>query len=312
MSNLLIMKLMEPYAQIYSDPDVVELRQMEPEKIVIEHRKDDLAQVDMPGLGYNQIRRICQGLANYNGLKFCEEVNSNLSVALPERHRFECLVGPSTRLGLSLSIRCKHPYEVSFEDMGLCPATIAYIEEAMAKRKNIAISGSTNTGKTTLLNKLLGLLPADERVVSCEDTPELEVERFWNGSALFAARSASQGGGLRTWPELFDHKMRISPDRIIFSEISVQNAYSALNALNTGARGWMCTIHADRPEMVVERFQSNIDMSGMTLSKPVSDYFNTLADVIFHITRFDHGVRHITDIYEVKTGRFILQDGILK
>ncbi|WP_093189844.1 CpaF/VirB11 family protein [Pseudovibrio sp. Tun.PSC04-5.I4] len=311
MSNVLIMKLMEPLSQIYCDPDVVELRQMRPDKLVLEHRKADLLELDAPGIGFNQIRRMCQALANYNGLKFSEDKHPKLSVTLPERHRFECLVGPSTRTGLSMAVRCKHPYEVKFEDMGLRQKMIDYISEAMSKRWNIAISGSTNTGKTTLLNKLLGMLPAHERVVSCEDTPELEIERFWNGSALFAARDSSQGAGLQTWPQLFDHKMRISPDRIIFSEISVQNAYSALNVLNTGAKGWMCTIHADSAQKVVDRFQSNIDMSG-GVTTPIRGYFNSLVDVIFHITRFERGVRHITDIYEVKNDRFILKDGKLQ
>ncbi|KZL20430.1 Type IV secretion system protein VirB11 [Pseudovibrio axinellae] len=311
MSDRLIMKLMEPLAQVYHDPNVVELRQTRSETFVLEHRKADLQQLEAPGVGFTQIRRICQALANYNGLKFCENTHPKLSVTLPERHRFECLIGPSALTGLSMAVRCKHPYEVRFEDMGLGQKMIDYITEAMAKRWNIAISGSTNTGKTTLLNKLLALLPANERVVSCEDTPELEVERFWNGSALFASREASQGAGLQTWPQLFDHKMRISPDRIIFSEISVQNAYSALNVLNTGAKGWMCTIHADRPEMVVDRFQSNIDLSG-GVATPIRGYFNELVDVIFHITRFERGVRQITDIYEVKNEKFILKNGKLQ
>ncbi|KZL16507.1 ATPase, T2SS/T4P/T4SS family [Pseudovibrio ascidiaceicola] len=311
MSDRLIMKLMEPLSQIYHDPNVVELRQTRPETFVLEHRKADLQQLDAPGIGFTQVRRICQALANYNGLKFSEGTHPKLSVSLPERHRFECLIGPSTLTGLSMAVRCKHPYEVKFEDMGLRQKMIDYISEAMHKRWNIAISGSTNTGKTTLLNKLLGLLPVDERVVSCEDTPELEIERFWNGSALFASREASQGAGLQTWPQLFDHKMRISPDRIIFSEISVQNAYSALNVLNTGAKGWMCTIHADRAEMVVDRFQSNIDLSG-GVATPIRGYFNSLVDVVFHITRFERGVRQITDIYEVKNERYILKDGKLQ
>ena len=136
--------------------------------------------------------------------------------------------------------------------------------------------------------------------MSCEVTPELEVERFWNGSALVASREASQGAGLRTWEQLFNHKMRILSDRIIFSEISSENAFPTLNALNSGAKGWIRTIHANRAEMVVKRFQNNIDMSGMTLSKSISEYFDTLVDVIFHITRFDRGVRHVTDIYEEK------------
>ena len=311
MSDSLIMKLMEPLSELYQDPNVVELRQTRPNKVVLEHRKSDLLHLEVPGLGFSKIRRMCQALANYNGLQFSEDSHPKLSVSLPERHRFECLLGPSTLTGLSLAIRCKHPYQIRFEDMGLSPKLIDYVKQAMEQRWNIAISGSTNTGKTTFLNKLLSLLPDTERVVSCEDTPELEVERFWNGSALFAARDTAQGSGLQDWTQLFDHKMRISPDRIIYSEISVQNAYSALNVLNTGAKGWMCTIHADRAEMVVDRFQSNIDLSG-GVSTPIREYFNELVDVIFHITRFERGVRQITDIFEVKNNRFILKDGKLQ
>ncbi|WP_068317863.1 ATPase, T2SS/T4P/T4SS family [Polycladidibacter hongkongensis] len=307
--NLLLNQLLRPLAQHYANPQVVEVRMRAPGRIIIERRgaRERLSEVEDAGLTHNKIVQICRALANVAGLQFCEDNHPSVSSILPAGHRFECLVGPSVATGLSLAVRCKHPHAISLHDMGLDDEHIAYIERALEQQWNIVISGSTNTGKTTLLNNLLSFLPDERRVVSAEDTPELSVERFWNGTALIASRDAAQGAGLRTWQQLYDHKMRISPDNILFGEISTQNAFAALNVLNTGARGWMCTVHAESPQMVPARFQANIDASGQRL-EDVASFMGGMVDLVIHIKRDNYGRRGISDMWEMKHNRYVLKD----
>jgi len=309
MSQILLERLLEPLSRHYSPSDVVEVRAKVPGQVIVERRSLDarICEQDAPDLTLHRITIICRALANMRGLEFSEINKPQLSTTLPGGHRFECLLGNSVQSGLSLAVRCKHPHKISLEDMGLCQDQIGYIRTALNDQWNIAVSGSTNTGKTTLLNRLLGFLPDDRRVVSAEDTPELEVSRFYNGVSLLAARDTTQGAGLRTWQQLYDHKMRISPDNILFGEISTQNAFAALNVLNTGARGWMCTVHAESAELVPARFRENINAAGQSLEDAES-FMRKLVDLVIHIKRDNRGQRFISDIYEMKNDRYVLRD----
>lgn len=179
----------------------------------------------------------------------------------------------------------------------------------MAREANIIVSGATNTGKTTLLNMLLATLPDDRRVVALEDTPELHIGRFWDGIGLIAAREANTGAGMVSWRELYDHLMRITPDHILMGEISTQNAFAALAALNSGVTGFMCTIHAESPDQVIHRkFDQNIAWSGAVMPR-VPEFLGDLVDVVVQIKRCPDGYRHITDILEVRGQRVVLKDG---
>ncbi|MEP4030881.1 ATPase, T2SS/T4P/T4SS family [Roseibium polysiphoniae] len=309
MSSILLDNLLKPLSDHYSPSNVVEVRTKSAGSLIVERRdlNDRIAKIEAPGLTLHRIKTICRALANMRGLEFDPIAKPQLSAVLPGGHRFECLIGNSVVSGLSLAIRCKHPHAITLEDMGLSPEMIAYVQDALDRQLNIAISGSTNTGKTTLLNNLLSHLPEDRRVVSAEDTPELEVGRFYNGVSLLAARDTSQGAGLRTWQQLYDHKMRISPDNILFGEISTQNAFAALNVLNTGARGWMCTVHAESAELVPSRFQENINAAGNSLSD-AEGFMRRLVDIVIHIKRNPYGQRFVSDIYEMKNDRYVLRD----
>ena len=138
--------------------------------------------------------------------------SSEASCVLPGGHRFECLTGPSVQSGLSLAIRCKHPFRPSWSEIGATAEVASYLRRAAAAGRAIVVSGATNSGKTTLLNMLLAELPADRRVIALEDAPELHLERFADGNGLLAAREGGGGDGMVGWRQLHDHLMRITPD----------------------------------------------------------------------------------------------------
>ncbi|PLW77189.1 CpaF/VirB11 family protein [Cohaesibacter celericrescens] len=308
MSNMLVKRLLEPLSRHYDSLNVIELLSKKSGEIVLEVRgeKERFKRIEEPELTRKRILEICHTLSCVGGLEFNPDKSPKLSTRLPGNHRFECLLGNSVASDLSLAIRCKHPYDVSLEQMGLDKTTIDYLRHALDSQWNIAISGSTNTGKTTLLNKFLSFLPDDRRVVSAEDTLELEMDRFFNGVSLIAARDSSAGAGFMDWQQLFDHQMRISPDNLIYGEISTQNAFAALNVLNTGARGWLCTVHAESAAMVPSRFQENINASGQHLPD-VAGFMSKLIDLVVHIRRTDDGRRFVSEIYEMKNDHYVMR-----
>lgn len=308
-----LLKVLEPLARFYDDPATVEVRMTRPGRVITDRRGEGKRQHEAPDLNLAALETICKSLANSTGLTFDPDKTPKLSCQIPDvHHRFECLLGASVRTKVSLAIRCKHPFEPSWEQVGADETVRAYLEQAILSGVNMIVSGATNTGKTTLLNKMLALLPEDRRVIAAEDTPELEIDQFWDGVGLLAAREAARGGdesGMVDWRQLYDHCMRATPDHVLFGEISTTNSYGALGILNSGVTGFMCTIHAESPYQALHRkFEQNIAWSGQNMPK-VPEFLCELIDVVIQIKRTTDGMRRITDIYEPRKDHWIMKDG---
>ena len=292
--NPIIREVLAPLSLFYGDPTTVECRMNKPGEVITDRRGKGLERHSANDLTQALIESLCRSLANHHGIAFHIDNNPKLSCILPDgSHRFECLVGASVQSGLSLAIRCKHPFKPSWSKAGVNQTIKAYLMNALNQEANMIISGATNTGKTTFLNMLLAQLPADRRVIALEDTPELEIERFWNGNGLIAAREekTNQGSGMVSWRELYDHMMRITPDHIIFGEISTTNCLAALGALNSGVTGFFCTIHSESPiQAITRKFDQNISWSGQTMPR-VPEFLSELVDVVVQIKRDRKGNR---------------------
>lgn len=307
--NRLLVPLLAPLSRHYSDPATVEIRMSRPGVVVIDRRGRQKHSVTDPDLNRASLEKIAMVLASRAGVTFDGHRGVKLSCVLPEGHRFELLVGNSVQTDISLAIRCKHPFVPTWEQWGISDALRDYLLGKVAEGANLIVSGATNTGKTTLLNLLLAGIPDHRRVVACEDTPELHIKRFWDGVGLLAAREEGTGSGMVTWRELYDHMMRITPDNILFGEISTQNAFAALAALNSGVTGFMCTIHAESPEQVIHRkFVQNISWAGGDMAD-IPEFLTDLVDVVVQIKRSDDGWRRITDIWEVRANRYVMRHG---
>lgn len=302
--------ILRPLAAYYDDPLTVEMRMTQAGVVIVDRRGEGKKTLAAPELTLARIEDICRSLANFTGVRFHPDTAPKLSCVVPEvRHRFECLVGASVQSGVSLAIRCKHPFTPTWDQMGVAPEVVKYLRGAMLAQRNMIVAGGTNTGKTTAINKLLEFLPDTCRVVAAEDTPELHIDRFWDGVGLLAAREASTASGMIDWRQLYDHKMRATPDYVIFGEISTQNAFAALGALNAGINGFMCSVHASSPEEVIHRkFDQLIAWSGLTMPR-VAEYLVNLVDVIVQIKRGGDGMRRITDIFEPSANRWVMKDG---
>lgn len=307
--EIVLETVLEPLARFYSDETVVEIRMVKAGEVIVDRRGEGKSRHPAPDLTLARVETICTTLSNRHGLKFNSDTHPKLSCVLPGKHRFECLLGASVQSGLSMAIRCKHPFDPTWEQIGVSEAIRDYILQAVDGLQNIIISGATNTGKTTVLNKMLDVLPEDRRVVVVEDTPELHIDRFWDSVGLLAEREKTNESGMLDYRQLYDHKMRITPDQIVFGEISTTNASAFLAALNSGAEGVMCSIHGNSPHQVIHRkFRQNVAWSGQSVPD-IPELLMETVHAIIQIKRSPDGWRRITEIYEPLNDRFVLKDG---
>lgn len=307
----ILANILRPLSAHYEDPATVELRMSEPGAVVVERREQGKFRIEDAALTLPAVELICSSLANLNGLRFDGDSAPKLSCVLPEGHRFEALVGASVQSGLSLAIRCKHPFTPTWAQLGAAGDVERWLGSALARSANVVVSGATNTGKTMLLNMLLAQLPAERRVIAVEDTPELHLGRFWDGVGLLASREESASAGRVGWRELYDHVVRATPDHIVFGEISTQNAYAALSMLNSGVTGFMCTIHAESPRQALERkFDQNIAWAGGAMPR-VPEFLRELVDAVVQLARGPDGYRRIESIYEPRRDRYAARGGAL-
>jgi len=155
---------------------------------------------------------------------------------------------------------------------------------AVKARKNILVSGGTSTGKTTFLNALIREIPAGERLILIEDTPELH-QHHDNLVGLLAVRG-SQGEARVTATDLLAASLRMRPDRIILGELRGEEAYTFLRAINTGHPGSMTSVHADSAERAIEQIVLLVLQAGTQLSRDdVRHYVRSTVDVYVQLQR---------------------------
>jgi type IV secretion system protein VirB11 len=243
-----------------------------------------------------------------------------LSATLPDGARVQFIAPPATRGALAMAIRKHQSAHLRLDDYargGTLPAAgvamdafsqqqaklrqlqqagdhISLLRLAVQQRLNIMVSGGTSTGKTTFLNALIKEIPAEERLIVIEDTPELELHHP-NAIGLVAARSAL-GQADVTMEDLLNASLRMRPDRIILGELRGPEAFTFLRAVNTGHPGSMTSIHADSPARAVEQLALLVLQSGTRLDRDsIGHSVRSSIDVYVQLAR-QAGRRHITAI----------------
>jgi pilus assembly protein CpaF len=166
-------------------------------------------------------------------------------------------------------------------------------------RCNVLISGGTGSGKTTLLNTMTAFIDIDERVITCEDAAELQLQQP-HVVRLETRPPNLEGSGEITMRDLVKNCLRMRPERIIVGEVRGPEAFDLLQAMNTGHDGSMGTLHANSPREALQRVESMITMGGYNLpSKTIREMVVGAIDVIVQAARLRDGSRRITHITEV-------------
>ena len=174
-----------------------------------------------------------------------------------------------------------------------------FLEACVRARINILISGGTGAGKTTLLNALSRWIPDEQRVVTIEDTAELQLQR--DHVVRLETRPANiEGKGEVTQRDLLRNSLRMRPDRIIIGEVRGAEALDMLQAMNTGHEGSMTTIHSNNPRDALRRVENMVSMAGLNYPiRAIRQQTASALNLLIHLDRITGGKRKIMNIAEV-------------
>ncbi|PZN99163.1 MAG: protein kinase [Hyphomicrobiales bacterium] len=249
-----------------------------------------------------QLMNICQRIVSQVGRRV-DESSPICDARLADGSRVNVIAPPLAIDGPVLTIRKFRKDKLTLDQLvkfgAISPPGAEILKIIGRVRCNIVISGGTGSGKTTLLNCLTNYIDEDERVITCEDAAELQLQQP-HVVRLETRPPNLEGTGAVTMRDLVKNCLRMRPERIIVGEVRGPEAFDLLQAMNTGHDGSMGTLHANTPRECLSRIESMITMGGFTLpSKTLREMICSSIDVIIQAQRLRDGSRRITHITEV-------------
>ena len=250
----------------------------------------------------NQLMNICQRIVSQVGRRV-DESSPICDARLPDGSRVNVIAPPLAIDGATLTIRKFKKDKLTMKNLvefsSISPEGARVLGVIGASRCNIVISGGTGSGKTTLLNTLTAFIDPTERVITCEDAAELQLQQP-HVVRLETRPPNLEGQGMITMRDLVKNCLRMRPERIIVGEVRGPEAFDLLQAMNTGHDGSMGTLHANSPREAISRMESMITMGGYGLpSKTIREMIVGSVDVVIQAARLRDGSRRITHITEV-------------
>ncbi|WDF71143.1 P-type DNA transfer ATPase VirB11 [Novosphingobium sp. KACC 22771] len=313
----MLMAWLAPFAPFLAQGDVTDIFVNRPGEIWVERMGGGMERHDAPEVDEARLWLIARGVAGVSHQGISRE-HPLMAATLPDGARVQVVAPPAARAGMAIAIRKHVAADLTLGDLGAQgmfdgaqfrqgmapPALVSgpkdgqgmgdYLAAMVRARRNILISGGTSSGKTTLLNALIGEIPRGERLVTIEDTPELSVPHA-NAVGLLAVRGA-MGEAQVGVEDLLQASLRMRPNRIMLGELRGREAYSFLRAVNTGHPGSMTTIHADSPEGAIEQLALIVLQAGLGLGRgDIVDYARSVVDLVVQMERRD-GQRRVSRI----------------
>ena len=290
-----------PLEPLLRDETVTEIMVNGPDRIFIE-RKGKVEKAAVTFRDENHVRDIIDRIVGPIGRRI-DESSPLVDARLPDGSRVNAIIRPLAVSGPSLSIRKFAKVAFHLEDLvkfgTLTPPMADFLRAAVKAKLNIFISGGTGSGKTSTLNALSYEIPADERIVTVEDSAELQL-RHPNMVNLESKPPNIEGRGGFTIRDLVKNALRMRPDRIIVGECRSGETLDMLQAMNTGHDGSLTTAHANTPADAIARIETMVLMSGIELPLPaVRRQISGAINLIVQQSRLLDGSRKITAITEV-------------
>ncbi|MCW8193489.1 CpaF family protein [Proteobacteria bacterium 005FR1] len=232
-----------------------------------------------------------------------DESSPMVDARLKDGSRVNAVVPPLAIDGPILSIRRFSVDKLTAEnlvELGAVTADVIRVLQAAVKsRLNVLVSGGTGAGKTTMLNVLSSFIPHDERIVTIEDSAELQLQQI-HVVRLETRPPNIEGRGEVSQRDLVRNSLRMRPDRIIIGEVRGGEAVDMLQAMNTGHDGSLTTIHANTPRDALTRIESMVAMSGVNLPpKPLRAQIASAIDVVIQLERHEDGKRRLVSVQEI-------------
>ncbi len=249
-----------------------------------------------------QLMNICQRIVSQVGRRV-DESSPICDARLPDGSRVNVIAPPLALDGPVLTIRKFKRDRLNLTQLGklgtINPDGQKILEIIGRVRCNVLISGGTGSGKTTLLNCLTGSIEHDERIITCEDSAELQLQQP-HVVRLETRPPNLEGEGEIKMRDLVRNCLRMRPERIIVGEVRGPEAFDLLQAMNTGHDGSMGTLHSNSPREAISRLESMIMMGGYQLPvRTIREMITGSVDVIVQVARLRDGSRKITHITEV-------------
>jgi pilus assembly protein CpaF len=249
-----------------------------------------------------QLMNICQRIVSQVGRRV-DESSPICDARLPDGSRVNVIAPPLAIDGPCLTIRKFKKDKLTLEQLvdfgSITPEGKTILEIIGRVRCNIVISGGTGSGKTTLLNCMTAYIDQTERIVTCEDSAELQLQQP-HVVRLETRPPNLEGEGEITMRDLVKNCLRMRPERIIVGEVRGPEAFDLLQAMNTGHDGSMGTLHSNSPREAISRLESMIMMGGFSLpSRTIREMIVGSVDIIVQASRMRDGSRKITHITEV-------------
>ena len=290
-----------PLEPLLADPTISDILVNSYSNVYIE-RRGRLERTPISFKDDEHLMRVIERIVSTVGRRI-DEAQPMVDARLPDGSRVNAIIPPLAIDGPTLSIRrfgtdpLKMPALI--ENGALTKEIAILFEMCVRARLNIVISGGTGAGKTTLLNAMSAYIPSDERIVTIEDSAELQLQQP-HVVRLETRPMNIEGKGEITQRDLVRNSLRMRPDRIVVGEVRGAEAIDMLQAMNTGHDGSLTTIHANTPRDSLARLETMIQMTGMRLSdRAMRQQIASAVNMVIQVARLTDGTRRIVSISEL-------------
>ncbi len=290
-----------PIEPLMRDPTISDVLVNGSREVYIE-RRGKLERTDVQFRDDAHLMQIIERIVSRVGRRV-DESTPMVDARLSDGSRVNAIIPPLALDGPVLSIRrfSADPYKISdLLSFGTLTPTLAdTIAAAVKARLNILVSGGTGSGKTTLLNVLSNAIPNTERIVTIEDSAELQLQQ--DHVVRLETRPANiEGRGAVTQRDLVRNALRMRPDRIIVGEVRGAEALDMLQAMNTGHDGSISTLHANSTRDALSRLETMVLMAGISLpGRAMREYIASALDLLIHLARVSDGTRKVVRVTEI-------------
>ena len=290
-----------PIEPLMQDPSVSDVLVNGPKRVYVE-RRGKLERTAVIFRDDAHLLQVIDRIVSAVGRRI-DESSPMVDARLADGSRVNAIIPPLALDGPILSIRrfAADPYKMSdlIEFGTLTPALAEFLRAAVQARLNILVSGGTGAGKTTLLNVLSNAIPSAERIVTIEDSAELQLQQ--EHIVRLETRPANiEGAGAVTQRDLVRNALRMRPDRIVVGEVRGAEVLDMLQAMNTGHDGSLSTVHANSARDALSRLETMVLMAGMALPlRAMRDYISSALNMIIHVGRLSDGTRKVIRVSEI-------------
>jgi pilus assembly protein CpaF len=290
-----------PIEPLMQDPTVSDVLVNGPKHVYIE-RRGRLERTKVIFRDDAHLLQIIDRIVSAIGRRI-DESSPMVDARLADGSRVNAIIPPLALDGPVLSIRrfAADPLKMSdlIEFETLTPALAEFVRAAVQARLNVLVSGGTGAGKTTLLNVLSNAIPPSERIVTIEDSAELQLQQD-HVVRLETRPPNMEGAGAVTQRDLVRNALRMRPDRIVVGEVRGAEVLDMLQAMNTGHDGSLSTVHANSARDALSRLETMVMMSGLTLPlRAMRDYIASALDMVIHVGRLSDGSRKVLRVAEI-------------